>query len=407
MSKEKDEHINKAFALEDTFPEADGLFDNGFRSLEDSSEDALFVLDTNILLLPYEFRKETIEEIKKVYENLISESKLFIPKRVAREYSKNRARKLSEIHSNVLKLKSGKRTANIKYPIIEALKEKEEFDKVLTEIQDKEKTLYEKIDNLAKRIRKWEWSDPVSSLYGSIFNKSILIDTKYSKEDILAELNRRKAHKIPPGYKDSSKDDYGIGDLIIWLSILELGEREKKDIIFVSEDIKPDWWQHSNSAEFLPRFELIDEFRRKSSGKTLHIINFSTLLKLFSASDEAVEATKQAEERNRIRLQQYLRHRKKVRYEAKKHLSKLSREEIAEEIKEWFSRHFEDPVESCPYESREGGYIYIYGGPYDAREEIESEFCGLVNDEIIDEVASELEEISWEWSGCPDEEFYE
>lgn len=407
MSKEKDDHINKAFSLEDTFPEADDLFDNNLKPLEKSYNDALFVLDTNILLLPYKFRKETIEEIKKVYEKLISETKLFIPKRVSREFSKNRAKTLSEIHSNVLKLKSGKRTSNIKYPILESLKEKEELDKVLSEIKDKEDTLYSKIDNLAKRIKKWEWSDPVSSLYGSIFTKKILIDTKLSKEAILAELNRRKAHKIPPGYKDSSKDDYGIGDLIIWLSLLELGEREKKDIIFVSEDIKPDWWQHSNGAEFLPRFELIEEFRRKSSGKTLHIINFSTLLELFSASSEAVKATKLAEEHNRIRLQQYLRHRKKVKYDTKKHLSKMNREEIAEEIREWFSSNFEDPVESCPYESREGGYFYIYGGPYDAREEIENEFGGLVDDEIINEVASELEEISWDWSGCPDEDFYE
>ena len=33
----------------------------------------------------------------------------------------------------------------------------------------------------------------------------------------------------------------------------------------------------------------------------------------------------------------------------------------------WFRERFEDPVEETPYNSREGGYLYIWGGPYDAR----------------------------------------
>ena len=35
---------------------------------------------------------------------------------------------------------------------------------------------------------------------------------------------------------------------------------------------------------------------------------------------------------------------------------------------EWFNQNFEDPAERTPYESAEGGYQWIWGGPYDARE---------------------------------------
>lgn len=55
-------------------------------------------------------------------------------------------------------------------------------------------------------------------------------------------------------------------------------------------------------------------------------------------------------------------------------LKGLNRRERKEAVIEWFMSNFEDPAESTPYESAEGGYQWIWGGPYDAREEIEGAF---------------------------------
>src|SRR5258708_7042069 len=43
----------------------------------------------------------------------------------------------------------------------------------------------------------------------------------------------------------------------------------------------------------------------------------------------------------------------------------------------WFDTNFEDPAESTPYETAEGGYQYIWGGPCDAREEIDDAFSSI------------------------------
>ena len=48
-------------------------------------------------------------------------------------------------------------------------------------------------------------------------------------------------------------------------------------------------------------------------------------------------------------------------------LEGLDREARIEAMVEWFGDNFEDPAQETPYESAEGGYIYIWGGPYDAR----------------------------------------
>lgn len=56
----------------------------------------------------------------------------------------------------------------------------------------------------------------------------------------------------------------------------------------------------------------------------------------------------------------------------------------------WFFRRFEDPADSLPYESAEGGYQWIFGGPYDAREELRDNFSGEAED-IIEAAVDEIE----------------
>ena len=70
-------------------------------------------------------------------------------------------------------------------------------------------------------------------------------------------------------------------------------------------------------------------------------------------------------------------------------------------MKDWFLKHFEDPAERTPYESAEGGYIWIWGGPYNAREELEDEFGDIVSEDVIDELANELEGHGYEWAPTP------
>ena len=48
-------------------------------------------------------------------------------------------------------------------------------------------------------------------------------------------------------------------------------------------------------------------------------------------------------------------------------LDDLTHDERVEAMKEWFWENFEDPANETPYESREGGYQWIWGGPFDAR----------------------------------------
>ncbi|WP_163836845.1 HEPN domain-containing protein [Spartinivicinus ruber] len=74
-------------------------------------------------------------------------------------------------------------------------------------------------------------------------------------------------------------------------------------------------------------------------------------------------------------------------------------EKQLEEMRSWFFENYENPVHSCPYISKEGGYQYIYGGPYDAADELGSKFGGSVDDKLIEFLVAEVEEDCIEWSG--------
>ena len=72
------------------------------------------------------------------------------------------------------------------------------------------------------------------------------------------------------------------------------------------------------------------------------------------------------------------------------HLGPETQKEV---LKEWFYWNFEDPVERTPHDSSEGGYDFIWGGPYDAEEELRDEFESLgVPDKVINEVVKEVTE---------------
>jgi hypothetical protein len=354
--------------------------------------------------MPYSLGNESLSEIRKIYENLISTNRLFVPERVAREYANNRVKKVADIYNSIANKKSGKAGHRFMCPLINDLDEKKAVDQALKKVVESETEYFRSIDSLLERIRSWDWADPVSTLYSSLFSSSVLCSHKLTNEELQKEHARRFKLKLPPGYKDSSKDDGGVGDFAIWLSLLELGKSEQKHLIFVSEETKSDWWQRSNGAEFLLRYELVDEYRRASNGKSLHLVKLSKLLQLFKASSTAIQEAKSVERMNNVQPGHILKHISEMNAREHARFRKLSWSDQKAEMLAWFYGNYADPVEMCPYESAEGGYQYIWGGPYSAIVALESEFGGIASEALIAEVAEWLNDICWEWSGRPEDE---
>ena len=286
------------FSLGRTYPDAKSLFTAWLQPLESLKDDCLVVVDTNVLLVPYTINPKTLDDVRNAYRSLIDQDRLHIPGHVAREFAKNRTQKIEELFQQLSRKRS--KLSNLhsgRYPLLEPLPEYKHTLELEKKLDETLKQYRESIDKILGHVRAWTWNDPVSLMYSDLFDPRIVTDPAFAESYVREELDRRQEFRIPPGYKDASKDDSGVGDLLIWLTILQLGEEKKKHLLFVSGDEKSDWWHRSEREALYPRFELTDEYRRASNGKSFHITKFSTFLDLFGAERRVVEEVRQSEVR--------------------------------------------------------------------------------------------------------------
>jgi hypothetical protein len=79
-------------------------------------------------------------------------------------------------------------------------------------------------------------------------------------------------------------------------------------------------------------------------------------------------------------------------------LEGLDQEERVAAMRDWFFDNFEDPAEHTPHDSGEGGYQYIWGGPYDALDEIGSAFPDAEQQDI-DEAVEQVQAVgTYDWA---------
>lgn len=250
------------------YPAVNKIFNTGVLPLNKIRDECIFVLDTNALLVPYKTGSDSLDEIAKVYSQLKEQQRIIIPGQVMREFANNRPEKLKEVFQQINKKQNSSPNLSFgNYPLLESFEEYQAINKLEKEINEKLIEYRKLINKLTVHVKQWIWNDPVSLIYGEIFTDETILDLTIEEEKVKKDLSYRYAHKIPPGYKDQGKDDDGIGDLLVWLTILDVAVTKKQHVVFVSGDEKPDWYHKSENQFLYPRFELVSEFGAKSEGK--------------------------------------------------------------------------------------------------------------------------------------------
>lgn len=270
---------------------------------------SLVVLDTNVLLEPYRTSSSALAEIQKVYGALKKGRRLLVPAEVAREFARNRPGRLAEVQKTIRNASSASLTGKHALPaIVQGLNESTvangEYKKLLSSLRSYQAAL----SRLANEVGGWTRTDPVLDIYTKLFDAQTVVDCGYSAEAIEKIRHRRYAAKIPPGYEDAGKADGGRGDLVIWLTILEVASAKDLDAIFVSDDRKKDWAHPFDADSVFPRYELVAEFDEVTGGKTFELMTLATLLeRLDSPPDIVAEVRFQEQQSSGERLKRHFR----------------------------------------------------------------------------------------------------
>ena len=95
--------MKNEFSKREIYPSPSKAFGFSLESIENIKENALIVLDANVLLLPFTTNVKNVEAIKSVYQRLVQSDQIFLPAQAVREYLDNRAKKLTDINEALQK----------------------------------------------------------------------------------------------------------------------------------------------------------------------------------------------------------------------------------------------------------------------------------------------------------------
>ncbi|WP_346920212.1 PIN-like domain-containing protein [Clostridium sp. UBA7339] len=240
------------------------------------NNDTIIVFDTNIYLNLYEYSPEVADKfIEAIY---FIEKYIYIPSTVKREVLRNhlecsgRQKKKFKNVSKELKKLTDKLSVQLnkqlnildkfKFPKIDDLKNnslakllevEKTFDKYL-----EENDVYEVINKVFLE------QDKILELFNGIMDDKRVFEELTADElySICSEGKNRYYKEIPPGFKDGKTKD-GIdkyNDLILWKEVLKYCKKNDKNLIFVTDDVKPDWWIDDGIKKEFHSF-LIKEFK--------------------------------------------------------------------------------------------------------------------------------------------------
>jgi PIN like domain len=138
------------------------------------------------------------------------------------------------------------------------------------------------IDSVESRhpltLRQAVKSDPVLDEVSELFaGKTGRHHEAEQNEKLLQEAQQRINDKIPPGYADAGKNDGAMGDVVLWLELLEWASQQENPIILVTDDQKEDWYRKEGSTVVGPRPELVAEMRDRA-GVEFYLYTFRNFL---------------------------------------------------------------------------------------------------------------------------------
>ena len=236
---------------------------------KDLWNNATFVFDTNVLLELYRVTRKASDAMLNAIERV--SDRIWLPMQVVNEFGKNRYR---IIYENADKYTINSKIRNAEKTFIETCSSEVKDKEMVAKLQKNIDDWIEVQSNEDKRIidpSKDEILNKLLDLFKDKVGKGFSAD---KLENIKKEGELRYKSKIPPGYCDEKqKQDNEYGDLIIWKEIIEYSKVNNNDVIFVTQDVKEDWWFKEKGRTIGPRYELREEF----SNATKHLIHFYTL----------------------------------------------------------------------------------------------------------------------------------
>ena len=185
MNDDKDFFIYKK-----RYPNTDRILKGEQINVAEFCKNAVFVIDTNALLVPYGIGQKSLAEISTIYKSLKDSKRVFVSRHSLREFAANRSAKISDIYNRVdVSLSKIPVIEAFNYPVLEeidAYKEISALSQEFAAITKKYKGLLQKLQT---GISSWNFFDPVTQLYSKVFSDENILDDSFDEQNLISEYN--------------------------------------------------------------------------------------------------------------------------------------------------------------------------------------------------------------------------
>ena len=285
------------------------LFRGYYRPTEAESADlwqkCIFSFDANVLLHIYSYTTPTRERFFEIINEI--QDRIWIPYQVGYEYQNNRLKVI---------LRELEAYAEIQRVLDESLQKlTQNLDKYRYHSSINTNHIIKTLERAVKRVKsdlnKASQAHPDLLQFDDVREKitKILaekVGEPYSEDDleeIFKAAEQRFSDKKPPGYKDAAKSTSAkYGDAVLWFELIQYAKLQARPLIFVTDDMKEDWWLEYEGKIISPRPELVQEMSTKA-GVEFYMYSADEFM---AYAEEFLELTAQQEaikEAREIRLQ--------------------------------------------------------------------------------------------------------
>lgn len=268
-------------------------------------QEGLFSFDSNVLLHIYSYTPKTQERFFEIINRL--QERIWVPHQVAYEYQNNRIKVIFQelkaypeinklLDESLGSIKNSLRKYN-KHSFIKT-------NEIVTTLERAFKRVKSNLTKANQEHPDFLQSDELRDQITELLEGKV--GQPYSEDDleeIYKETERRFNYKRPPGYKDATKNiPNKYGDAILWFQLIDYAKLKARPLIFVTDDMKEDWWLEYEGKTIIPRPELAQEMLLKAG---VQFYMYSTDQFMAHAEDFLQLPEQQAaiEEAREIRLQ--------------------------------------------------------------------------------------------------------
>ncbi|HML55993.1 MAG TPA: PIN-like domain-containing protein [Solidesulfovibrio magneticus] len=278
-------------------------------------KEGLFVFDTNVLLNMYSYP----DSVRDVFESVLRkiQDRIWIPFYVGLEFQYNRFNRVSQYESDVKKLLDKiQNTAKELSKEVEAIElekrtiELGDIQDRLNAVRDSHLGLSEAVELAYRKVPLISLNDDIAERICGLFENRVglAVENQGELDKMLSDAVVRYTNSIPPGFRDIKKEDTyfwgGVaypqkyGDLIIWKQTIDHALNHGiKNIIFVTDDRKEDWWLQIKGKNLGPHPILVEEIGRVANVEQFWMYSADKFLEHAERHLSATEVTRETIEK--------------------------------------------------------------------------------------------------------------